>query len=95
MKFYNGHDKYKPKLSSYFQMYQTQLNRVVFCATSVLAISWKHLNYPNLPLLRSVCCVYVYFNVRIIPHHLGIPLPHEDGFSKVENFYIRSAYYSI
>ena len=28
-------------------------------------------------------------------HDLGIPLPHEDGFSKVKNAYIKSAYYSI
>ena len=26
---------------------------------------------------------------------LGIPLPHEDGFSKVKSSYIKSAYYSI
>ena len=28
-------------------------------------------------------------------HDLGIPLPHEDGFSKVKNAYIKSTYYSI
>ena len=28
-------------------------------------------------------------------HDLHIPLPHEDGFSKVENAYIRIGYYSI
>ena len=28
-------------------------------------------------------------------HELGIPLPHEDGFSKVKNAYIKSVYYSI
>ena len=28
-------------------------------------------------------------------HELGILLPHEDGFSKVKNAYINSAYYSI
>ena len=27
--------------------------------------------------------------------YLGIPLPHEGGFSKVKNAYINSAYYSI
>ena len=27
--------------------------------------------------------------------YLGIPLPHEDGFSKVKNAYIKSAYYNI
>ena len=36
----------------------------------------------------------MYFNVQIIVHHLGILLPHEDGFSKVKN-YFESVYYSI
>ena len=36
----------------------------------------------------------MYFHVRLILHDLGIPLPHEDGFSKVKNAYIKSAYYS-
>ena len=27
-------------------------------------------------------------------HHLSILLPHEDGFSKVKKFYIKSEYYS-
>ena len=37
----------------------------------------------------------MYFHVRIILHHFGISLPHEYGFSKVKNSYIKSAYYSI
>ena len=37
----------------------------------------------------------MYFHVRLILHDLGIPLPHEDGFSKVKNAYVNSAYYSI
>ena len=37
----------------------------------------------------------MYLHVRLILHNLGIPLPHEDGFSKVKNAYIKSAYYSI
>ena len=37
----------------------------------------------------------MYFHVPIILHHLSIPLSYEGGFSKVENSYIKSAYYSI
>ena len=37
----------------------------------------------------------MYFHVQLILHELGIFLPHEDGFSKVKNSYIQSAYYSI
>ena len=29
----------------------------------------------------------------MILHYLGIPSPHETGFSKVKNSYIKSAYY--
>ena len=93
-KFYNGHGKYKPKLNEYFHMYWCQLNFAMFCVTSALGISWQHLNHPNL-LVRSVYRFHVYFHVRLILHELGISLSHEDGFRKVKNAYIKSAYYSI
>ena len=94
MKFYNSHGKYKPELNEYFHMYQCQLNFALFCATSALGISWQYFNHPNL-LVRSVYRFHVYFHVRLILHDLGIPLPREDGFSKVKNAYIKSTYYSI
>ena len=92
-KFYNSHGKYKPELNEYFHMYRCQLNFAMFCVTSALGISWQHLNHPNL-LVRSVYRFHVYFHIRLILHELGISLPHEDGFSKVKNTYIKSAYYS-
>ena len=52
------------------------------------------INHPDL----LVCSAYQFhanFYIWIILHHLGIPLPHEDGVSKVKNSYIKSAYYSI
>ena len=94
MKFHNSHGKYKPELNEYFCTYRCQLNFVMFCATSALGISWQHLNHQNL-LVRSVHRFHVYFHVRLILHDLGAPLPYEDGFDKVENGYIKSAYYSI
>ena len=60
-------------------------------ALGISCISWKQLNHPNL-LLPSVYRFYVYFHVRIILHHLAISLLQEDGFSKVKNSYIKSAY---
>ena len=66
----------------------------MFCATSALGISWQHLNHPNL-LVGSVYRFDMYFHVRIILHHLGISLQHEDGFSKVKNSYIKRAYCRI
>ena len=73
-------------------MCRCQLDFAILCATSALGISCQHLNHPNL-LERSVCRFHVYFQVRLILHDLGISLPHEDGFSKVKNAYIKSAYY--
>ena len=89
-----SHGKYKAELNEYFHMYRCQLNFALFCATSALGISWQHLNHPNL-LVRSVYRFHVYFHVQLILHGLGSPLPHEDGFNKVKNAHIKSAYYSI
>ena len=75
-------------------MYRCQLNFAMFYVTSALGISWQHLNHPNL-LLRSVYRFHMYFRVRLILHELDISLPHKDGFSKVKNSYIQSAYCSI
>ena len=71
-------------------MYQCQQNFAMLCAISGLAISWEHLNHPNL-LVHSAYKFHVYFHVRIILHRLGIFLPHENDFSKFRNSYIKSA----
>ena len=62
--------------------------------TGALGISWQHLNCPNL-FVRSVFRFHVYFHIRSILQKLGISLLHEDGFSKVKNSYIQSAYYNL
>ena len=88
------HGKCKPKLNEYFHMYRCQLNFAIFCAASALCISRQHLNHSNL-LVHNVYRFHVHFHVRLILHDLGAPLLYEDGFSKVKNGYIKSAYYSI
>ena len=93
-KFFNSHGKYKPEFNQHFHMYRCQLNFTMFCATSALGISWLQLNQPNL-LACNVYRFYVFFHVRLILHDLGISLPHEDGFSKVKNTYVKSYYYSV
>ena len=65
----------------------------MICVASALGISWQHLNHPNL-LVAAVYRFHVYFHIRLIWHELGISLPHEDGFTKVKNASIKSAYYS-
>ena len=88
------HGTYKPELNEYFHMYRCQLNLAMFCLTSALGISWQHLNHTNL-LALSIYKFHVHFHVRLTLHELGISLPHDDGFSKVKNVYIKNAYYII
>ena len=66
----------------------------MFCVTSALCISWQHFNHPNL-LVHVVYRFHVYFHVLLVLRDLGISLPHEDGFSKVKNYYIKSVYYIV
>ena len=66
----------------------------MFSATSTLGISWQHLNHSYL-LVRSVYRFDLYIHVRLILHHLGISLPHEEGFSKLKSSYIKSTYLNI
>ena len=66
----------------------------MFCATGALGMSWQHLSHLNM-LVCAVYRLHVYFHTRLVLHKLGIPLPHENGFSKVKNSYIQSAYYSL
>ena len=37
----------------------------------------------------------MHFHERLVLHDLDIPVPHENGFSKVKNGYAKSGYYSI
>ena len=74
-------------------MYRCWLSFAMICVASALGISWQHLNHPNL-LVAAVYRFHVYFHIRLIWHELGISLPHEDGFTKVKNASIKSAYYS-
>ena len=61
-KCYISHGKYKPELNEYFHMYWCQLNFRMFCVTSALAISWQHLNHPNL-LVRALYRFHMYFHI--------------------------------
>ena len=69
---------------------------VKFCPVLCYKRTWYFLGTPQSSkfIVRAVYRFYVDFHVRLILHDLGIPLPHEDGFRKVKNAYIKSAYYS-
>ena len=88
MKLHKCHGKCKPKLSEYFQMKRCQLNFARFCVIMALGISQQHFDYLNL-LVGSVYRLHVYFHVQIILYHLDIPLPYEDGFSKVKSCFVK------
>ena len=45
-------------------------------------------------ILHSAYRLHLCFHGLVILHHLGIFLPHEDDFGKVENTSLKCAYYS-
>ena len=69
-----------------FTIWQTQLNFVVFCASSACGVSVEHLN-ANRPLLRSLYRFHVYHHIRRILKILEIPLPYENSFNQCNNPY--------
>ena len=74
-------DQYK------FTTWQSQLNFVVFCASSACGLSVEHLNAKE-PMIRSIYRFHVYYHVRRILKILEIPLPYENSFNQYNNPYI-------
>ena len=58
-----------------FTIWQSQLNFVVFCASSACGVSVEHLNAKE-PMIRSIYRFHVYYHVRRILKILEIPLPY-------------------
>ena len=69
------------------QLWQTQLNFAVWCASSACGVSSAHLNHTKHPVIRSVYRFHVYYHVRRILKKLQTPLPHETGFNAADNPY--------
>ena len=67
--------------------WQTQLNYVVFCASSTCGVSSAHLNYTKHLMIRSVYHFHIYYHVRRILKKLQVPLPHKTGFNAADNPY--------
>ena len=57
-----------------FTIWQSQLNFVVFCASSACGVSVEHLNAKE-PMIRSIYRFHVYYHIRRILKILEIPLP--------------------
>ena len=77
-----------------FTLWQSQLNFVVFCASSACGVSVEHLNAKE-PMIRSIYCFHVYYHIRRILKILEIPLPYENSFNQYNNPYNHEKFIGI
>ena len=77
-----------------FTIWQSQLNFVVFCASSACGVSVEHLNAKE-PMIRSIYRFHVYYHIRRILNILEIPLPYENSFNQYSNPYNHEKFIEI
>ena len=77
-----------------FTIWQSQLNFVVFCASSACGVSVEHLNAKE-PMIRSIYHFHVYYHIRRILKILEIPLPYENSFNLYNNPYNHEKFIGI
>ena len=77
-----------------FTIWQSQLNFVVFCASSACGVSVEHLNTKE-PMIRSIYRFHVYYHIRRILKILEIPLPYENSFNQYNNPYNHEKFIGI
>ena len=77
-----------------FTLWQSQLNLVVFCASSACGVSVEHLNAKE-PMIRSIYRFHVYYHIRRILKILEIPLPYENSFNQYNNLYNHEKFIGI
>ena len=77
-----------------FTIWQSQLNFVIFCASSACGVSVEHLNAKE-PMIRSIYCFHVYYHIRRILKILEIPLPYENSFNQYNNPYNHEKFIGI
>ena len=77
-----------------FTIWQSQLNFVVFCASSSCGVSVEHLNAKE-PMIRSIYRFHVYYHIRRILKILEIPLPYENSFNQYNNPYNHEKFIGI
>ena len=77
-----------------FTIWQSQLNFVVFCASSGCGVSVEHLNAKE-PMIRSIYHFHVYYHIRRILKILEIPLPYENSFNQYNNPYNHEKFIGI
>ena len=69
-----------------FTLWQSQLNFVVFCASSACGVSVEHLNAKE-AMVRSIHRFHVYYHIRRILKIMEIPLSYENSFNQYNNLY--------
>ena len=77
-----------------FTIWQSQLNFLVFCASSACGISVEHLNSKE-PMITSIYRFHVYYHIRRILKILEIPLPYENSFNQYSNPYSHEKFIGI
>ena len=77
-----------------FTIWQSQLNFVVFCASSACRVSVEHLSSKE-PMIRSIYRFHVYYHIRRILKILEIPLPYENSFNQYSNPYNHEKFIGI
>ena len=77
-----------------FNIWQSQLNFAVFCASSACGVSVEHLNAKE-PMIRSIYRFHVYYHIRRILKILEIPLPYENSFNQYNNPYNHEKFIEI
>ena len=77
-----------------FTLWQTQLDFMVFCASSACGVSVEHTNAKK-PMIRSIYCFHVYYHIRRKLKILEIPLPYENTFNQYNNLYNHEKFMGI
>ena len=77
-----------------FTIWQSQLNFVVFCASSACGVSVEHLNAKE-PMIRSIYRFHVYYHIRRILKIPEIPLPYKNSFNQYNNPYNHEKFIGI
>ena len=77
-----------------FTIWQSQLNFVVFCASSACGVSVEHLNAKE-QMIRSIYRFHLYYHIRRILKILEIPLPYENSFNQYNNPYNHEKFMGI
>ena len=80
---------------SLMQLWQTQLNSAVWCASSAGGVSSVHLNYTKHPMIRAVYHFHMYYDVRQVLKRLQTPLPNGPCFNAADNPYTESDFLNL